>query len=263
MALACRAATVQGVATWPERSMSFGTIAADYDRLRPRPAVAAVAWLVPERCQVAVDLGAGTGLLSRALARTVPRVVAVEPDPRMAAVLRARSPGVYVVQGQGERIPVRGGSADGVFVSSAWQWMDPERAAAEVWRVLRPGGRFGLVWTSVDRHEGWPDGAACWPQRRFEIRLPEDGFEDADTAVFTYRRPMTTGDIVAMLATYSHVITAGPRDKEAVLASARARIEQRFPGAQSIDVPVRSRCWRARRTEERSQNAPEGRAPDF
>jgi SAM-dependent methyltransferase len=230
--------------------MSFGTIAADYDRLRPPPAVDAVAWLVPERCQVAVDLGAGTGLLSRALARTVPRVVAVEPDPRMAAVLRARSPGVYVVQGNGEQIPVRGGSADGVFVSSAWHWMDPERAAAEVWRVLRPGGRFGMIWTSLERPEAWPDGAADSSRRRREIKLPEDGFEDADTAVFAYRRPMTIGDIVAMLATYSFVITVGPRDREAVLASARARIEQRFPGAQSIDVPMRSRCWRARRAEQ-------------
>jgi SAM-dependent methyltransferase len=230
--------------------MSFGAIAADYDRLRPPPAVDAVTWLVPERCHVAVDLGAGTGLLSRALAQTVPRVVAVEPDPRMAAVLRARSPGVEVVQGKGEQLPVRDGSADAVFVSSAWQWMDPERAAAEVRRVLRPGGRLGMIWTGPDRHEGWLDGTDCAPRsgRGHEIRLPEEGFEDADTAVFAYRRPMAISDIVAMLATYSFVITASPRDRQTLLASARARIEQRFGGAQSIDVPVRSRCWRARRS---------------
>ena len=69
--------------------MSFGAIADDYNRFRPGPAPDAVDWLLPAGCQVAVDLAAGTGLLTRALASRVPRVVAVEPDERMAAVLRA------------------------------------------------------------------------------------------------------------------------------------------------------------------------------
>ncbi|HEY5017660.1 MAG TPA: rRNA adenine N-6-methyltransferase family protein, partial [Streptosporangiaceae bacterium] len=72
--------------------MSFGAIADDYDRLRPGPPAAALDWLLPEHCEVAVDVGAGTGLLTRALAGRVPRVVAVEPDQRMRAVLQARSP---------------------------------------------------------------------------------------------------------------------------------------------------------------------------
>ena len=52
----------------PARAMSFGSIAADYDRLRPSPPPDAVRWLLPARCDVAVDLAAGTGLLTRALA---------------------------------------------------------------------------------------------------------------------------------------------------------------------------------------------------
>ena len=135
--------------------MSFGTIATDYDRLRPSPPDAAIDWLLPANCQVAVDLGAGTGLLSRALARQVPRVVAVEPDERMAAVLQDRSPGVEVVPGRGEAIPLPDASADGVFISSAWHWMDPELTVPEIARVLRDGGRFGLIWTSRDREVGW------------------------------------------------------------------------------------------------------------
>ena len=89
---------------------------------------------------MAVDVGAGTGLLSRALARKVPRVVAVEPDERMGAVLRgpvARRRGV--VPGRGEAIPLPDAGADGVFFSSAWHWMDPERAVPEIARVLRDG----------------------------------------------------------------------------------------------------------------------------
>jgi SAM-dependent methyltransferase len=140
--------------------MSFGAIADDYDRLRPGPPEAAVDWLVPERCRVAVDLAAGTGLLTRALARNVEQVVAVEPDERMAAVLAARSPrerfpGVRVVRGTGEAIPLSDASADGVFISSAWHWLDPERAIPEIARVLRDGGRFGVIWTNRDREAGW------------------------------------------------------------------------------------------------------------
>ncbi len=260
--------------------MSFGSIAEDYDRLRPPPAGEAIDWLLPERCQVAVDLGAGTGLLTRVLARTVPQVVAVEPDPRMASVLRARSPGGYVVQGRGEAIPLRDGCADGVFISAAWHWMDPDQAAAEVWRVLRGGGRFGMVWTSLDRDEGWLDGTdwmsrvrgqraasvvsdvsgsdgppspepdagdSGHPRGRGEITLPGAMFAGASIATFRYRRQMTISDIVALLATYSSVITAAPQDREERLAEARAALDQRFPGAETVEVPMRSRCWRADR----------------
>jgi SAM-dependent methyltransferase len=105
--------------------MSFGGIADDYDRLRPGPAPAALDWLLPARPDVVVDLGAGTGLLSRALAGRADRVIAVEPDARMRAVLTGRSPGVEVLAGRGESIPLPDASADAVLVSSAWHWMAP------------------------------------------------------------------------------------------------------------------------------------------
>jgi SAM-dependent methyltransferase len=135
--------------------MSFGAIAEDYDRLRSGPSEEAVGWLLPQGAQVVVDLAAGTGLFTRALARKVGQVIAVEPDPRMRDVLRARSAGVQVMAGTGEAIPLPDASADGVFVSSAWHWMDAGRAVPEVGRVLRDGGRFGLIWSSRDRETGW------------------------------------------------------------------------------------------------------------
>jgi SAM-dependent methyltransferase len=249
--------------------MSFGAVAEDYDRLRPTPPDPAVDWLLPGDCQVAVDLAAGTGLLTRVLARKVAHVVAVEPDERMAAVLRARSPGVHVLQGTGEAIPMPDASADGVFVSSAWHWMDPQRAIPEIARVLRDGGRFGLIWTSRDREVGWvrelsglgrPDEVAAdaqWAGRdaagRREITLPEPGlFGNIGTASFTFARSMKVGDVVDMLATYSGVITASPQDRAAGLARRRAALAQRFPGAEQIDVPMRSWCWRADRASRNS-----------
>src|ERR1700690_3472885 len=141
-------ASLRHMTSREERAMSFGSIAVDYDRLRPGPPPDAVDWLLPAGSQTVVDLGAGTGLLSRALAGKAAHVIAVEPDARMRAVLEARSPGVRALAGKGEAIPLPDASADGVFVSSAWHWMDPDLAVPEIGRVLRDGGRFGLIWTS-------------------------------------------------------------------------------------------------------------------
>ncbi len=255
--------------------MSFGAIAEDYDRLRPGPPEAAVDWLLPEHCQVAVDLAAGTGLLTRMLARKVRQVVAVEPDGRMAAVLRARSAGVRVLQGRGEAIPMPDASTDGVFVSSAWHWLDPDRAVPEIARVLRDGGRFGVIWSSLDREVRWlrelrrlarPDPArqaetdADDEQRRsrlhHEVSLPEgQPFAGIGTASFGFTRKMGIGDVVDLLATYSGVITASPADRAAGLARARAALQDRFPDATEIDVPLRAACWRANRADRVSARA--------
>ena len=262
---------MSGVASREERARSFGAIADAYDRLRPSPPAAAVDWLLPARRAVAVDLAAGTGLLSRMLAPRFGRVIAVEPDPRMGAVLRTRSPGVRVVRGTAEAIPVADAGADGVFVSSAWHWMDPDRAIPEIARVLRADGRFGVIWTSRDHDVEWlreldqsraarlrRESGAAGPDAQDPVRprswrrtatLPVGGlFGNIETESFSFTRPMTVSDFVDMLGTYSGVITASQDDRTAALASVRAMLSQRFPGASEIEVPMRAWCWRADRT---------------
>ncbi len=76
------------------RAASFGGAAAHYDRYRQGPPMAAVEWVLPSRVRTAVDLGAGTGALSRLLVERADEVVAVEPDDRMRAVLAESLPGV-------------------------------------------------------------------------------------------------------------------------------------------------------------------------
>lgn len=239
--------------------MSFGTIALDYDRLRASPPAGAIRWLVPEGTSLAIDLAAGTGLLSRAL--TARRVVSVEPDGRMAAVLRARTPGAGVVCGVGEALPLRDSCADGLFIHSAWHWMTPELAVPEIARVLRDGGRFGVIWTSRDREVDWvreldqlrepdaqPAGDAQPPPRRRHVILPEGSpFTAEDSATFAFTKPMATDDFVDMLATYSRIITASPADRDRALGRVRTALDRWFPAGEMIDVPMRSICWRADR----------------
>ena len=249
------------------RALSFGSIAADYDRLRPGPPQDAVRWLLPSRPAVAVDLAAGTGLLTRALAARVSKVVAVEPDGRMAAVLRERSPEVHITAGCGEAIPLKDQSADAVLVSSAWHWMDPELAVLEIARVLRDGGRFGVIWTSRDREIGWvrnldrlrePHQAGSpgsmsqpnLPPRRRTVVLPDSNlFGNVQTTSVRFTRRMAVNDVIDMLATYSAIITASDADRAAAKARLRADLDARFGGAAEIDVPMRSLCWRADRAE--------------
>jgi SAM-dependent methyltransferase len=246
--------------------MSFGTIADDYDRLRSGPAAAAVDWLLPDRCDVVIDLGAGTGLLTRALVPKAGRVIAVEPDDRMRSVLAARSPGVEVLAGRGEAIPLPDATADAVLVSSAWHWMDPARAVPEVARVLRDGGRFGVLGTGRDpstewlRPDEWFGGADCGTQagngadraglrrERHEIVLPDPAlFVNIESAAFRFSRRMTVPDLVDWLMTYSRVITASEEVRTAGRERAAAALAEQFPGAEEIEVPMRTRCWRADR----------------
>jgi ubiquinone/menaquinone biosynthesis C-methylase UbiE len=286
--------------------MSFGAVASDYDRLRPGPPPEAIDWLLPDRRDVVVDLAAGTGLLTRALAAKAGHVIAVEPDDRMRSVLQSRSADVEVLAGRGESIPLPDASADAVFVSSAWHWMDPSLAVPEIGRVLRDSGRFGVIWTGRRRDIEWLHGDEWFSEARAEThadrtkdepprteqarnekagneqswfepswyeqpdaerpddipadeRIPDQEhrqvwlpdrtlFGNIETMVFRFSRSMPVADIIDMLATYSGIITASPQAREAGRARAAAALAAEFPAAAELEVPMRSRCWRADRT---------------
>ena len=248
------------------RATSFGEVAGDYERLRPGPPQQALDWLVPHDCRTAIDVAAGTGLFTRALQRRVKEVIAVEPDDRMREVLAARSPGVRAVEGRGEIIPVPDASADGVFVSSAWHWLDPGQAIPEIARVLADGGRLGVIWTGRDRQADWVAGldlprkpqretpqepaGGAGQRRRHEVTLPPGApFENVATASFTFARCMTVDQVVAWLATYSGLITASGRERAAALAHARKELLPRAGSDGLVEIPMRSYCWRADRAD--------------
>ena len=257
-----------------EMAGSFGRVAETYDRVRPGPAPAAVDWLVPAGGGAAVDLAAGTGLFTRALLGRVPEITAVEPDGRMRAVLAERTEGVRVLHGRGEVIPLPDASVDGVFVSTAWHWLDPALAIPEIARVLRDGGRLGVIWTSRDRADDWvaeldllrlsamPGETREWEageprtadqvreklDRHHSVTLPPDApFGRAEAASFTFTRLMDVDDVVDWLATNSVFITASPASRQAGLARCRAALLAQATGDSRVEMPLRSWCWRADR----------------
>jgi SAM-dependent methyltransferase len=136
-------------------SLSFGSEAAAYERGRPSYPPEAIDWLLPAGAGDVLDLGAGTGKLTTRLVERGLDVVAVDPIPEMLEVLRRTLPNTTTLLGTAEEIPLADNSVDAVLVAQAWHWFDPARAIPEVVRVLRPGGRLGLVWNTRDERLGW------------------------------------------------------------------------------------------------------------
>ena len=125
----------------------FGKSAREYELGRPTwPAELierAVADLELGPDATVLDLGAGTGKLTRDLVPRFERVITVEPDDAMRAVLGEVVPAAEAVAGRAEAIPVGDGSVDAVFTAEAFHWYASDETVAEIVRVLRPRG--GLV----------------------------------------------------------------------------------------------------------------------
>jgi ubiquinone/menaquinone biosynthesis C-methylase UbiE len=128
----------------------FAKDPAAYERGRPGYPPETIAWLTdrlglgPGR--VVLDVGAGTGKLTRALSGSGARVLAVEPLDQMRAVLERTAPEAQALAGTAEALPVTDATVDAIVVAQAFHWFDTPAALAEFDRVLRPGGKFALVW---------------------------------------------------------------------------------------------------------------------
>ena len=242
------------------RRLSFGSVAEDYDRYRPAPPPQALDWVIPPGAQAVLDLAAGTGLVTRELIGRAPTVYAVEPDERMRSVLAARCPQAQALAGRGEDIPLPDASVDAVTISAAWHWLDPQRAVPQITRVLRPGGRLGVLWVSRDDRVPWvaefqrfareareadrPPGQR--PRQRqveFPAGTPMSAVEQSS---FEYSVPMTKDELAGLLGTYSGIITLEPDQREEFLARVRSFLD-RQPWDQ-VELPLICRCLRSERS---------------
>jgi SAM-dependent methyltransferase len=121
---------------WPE----------DYERGRPGwpPEVVNVPGL--SRAATVLELGAGTGKLTRLLVSRFGQVVVVEPAEPMRRLLVALCPEAEALAGTAQEIPLADASVDAVFAAEAFHWFHDERSLSEIARVLRPRGALVLMW---------------------------------------------------------------------------------------------------------------------
>jgi ubiquinone/menaquinone biosynthesis C-methylase UbiE len=226
----------------PIAARAFGAQAEEYERSRPGwPADAIAALLERLGAGTVIDLAAGTGKLTRVLAERVDTVIAIEPVEGMRRVLREQLPHVRALAGTAEAIPLPDGCADSIFVAEAFHWFDPPAAAAEVARVLRPGGGLAVMWNTP----GWE--GVPWFDDLHEIvtahRLPEATHmrdtvpwrealeaeprlgplhdEEAIHEQSTNRELM-----IAQIASFSSIGSLPPDEFAAALAACRAVLER-------------------------------------
>lgn len=195
------------------RARSFGEAVGAYERARPSYPDAVVDWLVPAGARDVLDLGAGSGKLTRSLVARGLRVTAVDPDPAMLAALAASLPDVRAELGTAEAIPLPDDSVDLVTVAQAWHWVDAPVAIAEAARVLRPGGRLAIVWNLRDERDPWNrrfgsaaerSGAEMYLDRELELTAP---FGPPQTRWHEWSRTLTRAGVLELVHSRSAWIT--------------------------------------------------------
>jgi SAM-dependent methyltransferase len=228
------------------RAGSFGDDADRYDRVRPQYPGELIDALMVDRPRSVLDVGCGTGIVSRLFLARGCEVLGLEPDPRMAEV--ARRSGVPVEGGTIEAWEPAGRRFDLLTAGQAWHWVQPEQGAAKAAEVLGAGGRIGLFWNQAN-----PDPSVRPAlDAAYERHAPEIGqrsvlmgrrdaslyesvaeslrrtgaFNDVVVLLFGHDRAYSSTEWVELAASHSDHHTLPPAQLAALLTDIRAEVEQ-------------------------------------
>jgi SAM-dependent methyltransferase len=226
------------------RAASFGADTAAYERARPSYAPAAIAELARRlrvrRDSRVLDLAAGTGKLTRALAELTDDLVAVEPSEQMLAALRDAVPCAEAIRATAEDLPLPDGGVEAVFVGEAFHWFDTARAGREIARVLRHGGGLAMLWNRAR----WDACELPWlprfdalvqPVRRAAGEFPGEHwrpalaalglFEPLSRAEYEHVHRLDGEGLVALVASWSWIANLPGARRRSLLAEVAGLVD--------------------------------------
>jgi SAM-dependent methyltransferase len=231
---------------------AFAEVAGAYERGRPAYPEEAVQWLTGDEPKDIVDLGAGTGKLTRALVALGHRVTAIDPLPEMLELLPANAPGAFAILGTAEVIPLPDAHADVVTCGQSFHWFDRSLALPEIARVLRPDGRLALIWNTRDDRVPWVarlSGIIGEESVRREDLLPEAVGESAlfgpvETAEFGFEQHLDRKMLMDLVLSRSYCAKLPPPEREPIL-DAVGHLYDEVAAPDGIRLPYVSECFRA------------------
>lgn len=245
-------------------SRAFGAVAGAYDRGRPGYPADAAAWLMGGDAKVVLELGAGTGKLTREIVDQGHAVFATEPDEAMLEVLRERVPEVSAKVATAEDIPANDRSVDVVVVAQAFHWFDHEVALPEIARVLKPGGHVALVWNFFDQRIPWVRRLvnvvgehAASSHASSEVLSDHELFEPAERTTFAFWQDVTRDTLVDIVASRSYIASLPEAEREAKLDAVRALYDEYGRGHDGMQLPYVTECFRAKVRDLRNDSDPD------
>ncbi len=233
---------------------AFAEVAGAYERGRPGYPDEAVQWLVRWDPRDVVDLGAGTGKLTRALVGLGHKVTAVEPLDEMRAELHAAVPDARALAGRAEAMPLPDASADVVASAQAFHWFDHDAALPEIARVLRPGGSLALVWNSRDDRDPWmAQLSAIIGNETIEewdvVPILQEGglFGPVETARFSFVQVRDRESLLDLVLSRSYCAKLPESEREPVL-DAVGRLYDDTAGGEGVQLAYVTECFRTHRS---------------
>ncbi|GAA2310860.1 class I SAM-dependent methyltransferase [Glycomyces scopariae] len=240
------------------QARSFGRAADLYDAARPSYPAEALAWLAGEGPADVVDVGAGTGLLTRGLIALGHRVTAVEPDGQMLAKLTAATTGLAAARtGSAEALGLPDASADVVTAGQAFHWFDRAAALPEIRRVLRPGGVLAPIWNLRDETVDWVErlteviGSSKGEITALGATEPgyfAPGFAEPEVRVFRHEKPLDPAGLVRLVQSRSYYLTADDRRQRELVAAVEDLIATHpdLAGRDTFAMPYATYAFRVR-----------------
>ncbi|MGE0174763.1 MAG: class I SAM-dependent methyltransferase [Oligoflexales bacterium] len=229
-----------------------------YERGRPEYPREAVGFLLERLLfktgQTIVDIGAGTGKLTKLLRLSGANVVAVEPVEAMRKKFSAVLPEIEILDGRSEAIPLPDGCVDGAIVATAFHWFDGRKSLAEIHRILKPSGMLGLIWnvrdessdsvakltSIIDPFEGNTPRYRNmeWKKVFQETKL----FSSLELKQFYHAHSGTHDMVVDRVASISFIAALPEKQRQLVLEEVRSLLEShpQTKGMSRMDIPYRT-----------------------